>query len=84
MRGTEVVKRKLVAVMRSPRAGVWSPLLTADSIKGIPVASKDEAAKAALIKELQNIDRELNRLWRRYIKAADILEKLSVGAVLME
>ncbi len=83
MMRTEAFKKRIVKGMRNPIGGHIYPQSTADYIRRLPITSKDKAAKATLVKELLNIDKQLHDLYRRYSRAADALERLSVGRALM-
>ncbi len=83
MMRTEAYKKRVVKGMRNPIGGLICPDNYADAIRRLPVASKDKARKATLVKELLNMDKQLRALYRRYSRAADALERLSVGQALM-
>ena len=81
---TEAFKMRLAEAVRSNSdAGNIVMGMVADDLSRLPVILKDEKNKAGLIKELENIHRERDGLYRRAVKVSNAIKRLSVGQVMM-
>lgn len=80
MMRTEAFKKRVAKWMRR---GHFIPEMAIILIKPLPVVAKDKGAKAALLKELRSIKKQHDDAYRRFKRAADALERLSVSRALM-
>ncbi len=87
MRRSEVVRKRMVKALRDGAIDSMVIESIIDVVRRIPVVAKHERAKAALIKGLLDIEKQADKAEkvrdRRLGKAANALERLSIGQSLM-